>query len=54
MEWHMEKQQPHKQEKRRLLVFSLQGHLIEAVAWNKSRLTDTSTQTILLGTSKGG
>ena len=29
------------------------GHLIEAVAWNKTRMTDSSTQTILLGTSKG-
>mgnify|MGYP001792490063 CR=1 FL=1 len=29
------------------------GHLIEAVAWNKTKMTDTSTQTILLGTNKG-
>ncbi|KAK2551808.1 Vacuolar protein sorting-associated protein 18-like protein [Acropora cervicornis] len=29
------------------------GHLINAVAWNKSKLTESSTQTILLGTTKG-
>ena len=33
--------------------FSSQGHLINAVAWNKSKLTESSTQTILLGTTKG-
>ena len=33
--------------------FHLQGHLIEAVAWNKTRLNDVTTQAILIGTSKG-
>ena len=32
---------------------SLQGHLINAIAWNKSKLNESSTQTILLGTTKG-
>ncbi|XP_068704082.1 vacuolar protein sorting-associated protein 18 homolog isoform X2 [Montipora capricornis] len=31
----------------------MKGHLINAVAWNKSKLTESSTQTILLGTTKG-
>ncbi|EDO47847.1 predicted protein [Nematostella vectensis] len=31
----------------------MRGHLISAVAWNKSKLTESSTQTILLGTSSG-
>ncbi|CAB4006497.1 vacuolar sorting-associated 18 homolog [Paramuricea clavata] len=31
----------------------LKGHLIEAVAWNKTRLNETTTQAILIGTSKG-
>ncbi|XP_031550189.1 vacuolar protein sorting-associated protein 18 homolog [Actinia tenebrosa] len=35
------------------LLTKLRGHLISAVAWNKSKLTETSTQTILLGTTKG-
>ena len=34
-------------------VSLLQGHLINAIAWNKSKLTESSTQTILLGTTKG-
>ncbi|XP_022804004.1 vacuolar protein sorting-associated protein 18 homolog [Stylophora pistillata] len=31
----------------------MKGHLINAIAWNKSKLTESSTQTILLGTTKG-
>ncbi|KAK3737231.1 hypothetical protein QZH41_010859 [Actinostola sp. cb2023] len=31
----------------------LRGHLVSAVAWNKSKLTESTTQTILLGTTKG-
>ncbi|XP_028399921.1 vacuolar protein sorting-associated protein 18 homolog [Dendronephthya gigantea] len=31
----------------------LKGHLVEAVAWNKTRLTETTTQAILIGTNKG-
>jgi hypothetical protein len=34
-------------------LYISQGHLIEAVAWNKTRLNETTTQGILIGTSKG-
>ncbi|XP_046860460.1 vacuolar protein sorting-associated protein 18 homolog [Xenia sp. Carnegie-2017] len=34
-------------------ISKLKGHLIEAVAWNKTRLNETTTQAILIGTRKG-